>query len=96
MDDQTLETGSNEAPSSGSKRGPRTKTETKKTTYNMPVQLYDQFQEIASEVGATSVTEVFRQALKLYVHLYEATKRGEDIVVVDREGKETSYKLMLG
>ncbi len=71
------------------------KVKLKRTTMNLPAPLLDRLEEIRCELGVTSVSEVLRNALKLYIHFYKAARAGCDIVTIDPDGNRTSYTLHL-
>lgn len=53
-----------------------------------PESLSQRLQEIQRETHAGSIAEVFRRSLVVFAALWEAHKRGEDVILRDKNGKE--------
>lgn len=83
-------------PPNDSDAGIGRRKDLRKTTINLPSALLKKLEQTQDEIGAASVSEVFRNALKLYLHLHEETKAGAKVMTVDPEGNRTSYQLHLG
>ena len=53
-----------------------------------PESLSERLQEIQRETHAGSVAEIFRRSLILFAALWEAHKRGDEIILRDKKGRE--------
>jgi hypothetical protein len=68
-------------------------TAAKRIQVELPQNSFDRLQRLKSSVEATSYTEVFKDALRLYEYLVEESEKGSKFIVKNKEGDLVEIKI---
>lgn len=79
----------------GNGGGTRMDMKSEKRSFNLPPLITEKFDELAYLSGASSHTEVVRDAIKLYIFLMRAECEGGRIIVRDADQREMMLALKL-
>lgn len=60
----------------------------------MSQELHGKVENLRDELEADSVTELLRRSLAVYIFLWEAKKKGGELVVKEKGGKEKNLVLL--
>lgn len=72
---------------------PQASSEKERINLALSPRAFEQLEKIREKTEASSYTEVFRNAIKLYDALIEEAEQGNEFLVRDKNGNLTSYKI---
>lgn len=72
---------------------PQANTEKERINLSLSPRAYEQLDYLREKTEASSYTEVFRNAIRLYDALIQEAEKGNEFLVRDKEGNLTSYKI---
>ena len=64
-------------------------------TFNLPPALTGLFAEIQDRTGASSDTEVMKNALRLYIYLFQNMKDTDALIIKKADGSETNIGIFI-
>lgn len=76
-----------------SKGRPQAFSEKERINLALSPRAFEQLEKIREKTEASSYTEVFRNAIKLYDALISEAELGNEILVKDKNGNVTAYKI---
>lgn len=73
-----------------------TPSATQRLNFVMPDALVERLKIVRKDIGASTITEVLKNALRLYIAAVLAHKRGETLVFRSADGKERAIDVVAG
>jgi predicted DNA-binding protein len=61
----------------------------------LPIPLYERLKQMQDETDQSSMNDVVKNALKLYMVLVEEAKTGNDVFVLSKDGTKTKYPVFV-
>ena len=74
---------------------PKKNPSTNRVHVSYPDSIHEHLSEIREVTNKNSISEVFREALKLYVLAHEEHKKGSDLLIRNKDGEVERLRLFM-